>query len=239
MEWQDQGVLLNVRRHGESAAIIEVFTEQHGRHAGLVRGGGSRKSAALLQPGTQLALTWRARLEDQLGTFSVEQKLSRSAVLLAERPKLYAFSALAAMLSRYLPEREPNEALYFSCQNLLSYMQEGGYWQHYYCKFELELLEALGYGIDLSECAVTGQASDLTHVSPKSGRAVSETAAIGWEDRLLRFPRFLQGSDLQAISATEFRESLRLSGFFFEKWIPSSPPTLPEARVRLAEIVER
>ena len=72
MEWRDQGVLLAVRRHGESAAIIEVFTAAHGRHAGVVRGGGSRKAAPILQPGAQLDLTWRARLDEHLGAFAVE-----------------------------------------------------------------------------------------------------------------------------------------------------------------------
>ena len=239
MEWQDQGVLLSVRRYGESAAIIEVFTEHHGRHAGLVRGGGSRKSAGLLQAGTQLSLAWRARLEDQLGTFSVELKSSRSAALLSERSKLYAFNALSAMLSRYLPEREPELGLYHSCIDLLNRFENNEFWQHKFCLFELEFLGALGYGIDLSECAVSGQTHDLTYVSPKSGRAVGAEAAQGYEDRLLVYPAFLQVPELRQISASEFQDSLKLSGHFFEKWIPTRQPNLPEARQRLLELVQR
>ena len=239
MEWQDQGVLLNVRRHGESAAIIEVFTEHHGRHAGLVRGGGSRKLAALLQAGTQLSLSWRARLEDQLGSFSVELKYSRSAMLLSERPKLYAFNALSAMLTRYLPEREPEQDLYYSCMDLLTRIENNEYWQHKFCLFELEFLSALGYGIDLSECAVSGQTYDLTHVSPKSGRAVGREAAKGYEDRLLVYPAFLQSSEFREITESEFQDALKLSGYFFEKWIPTRQPHLPEARQRFLEQVQR
>lgn len=237
MEWQDQGVLLSVRRHGESAAIIEVLTENHGRHAGLVRGGGSRKNAALLQAGTQLALTWRARLEDQLGSFTVELKQSRSATLLTDRLKLYAFNAVSAMLVRYLPEREPNPVLYVSCMDLLARLKADDFWQHRLCLFELELLESLGYGIDLSACAVTGQVNDLTHVSPKTGRAVSGESAKGWETKLLRYPAFLQRDTLGEISSADFRSALALSGYFFEKWIPSSPAGLPESRRRLLEVV--
>ncbi|HIP23944.1 MAG TPA: DNA repair protein RecO [Rhodobacteraceae bacterium] len=237
MEWQDQGILLLTRRHGEGAAIIEVLTEKHGRHAGLVRGGGARKSAALLQPGNMLALTWRARLEDQLGTFSVELKKSHSAVLLSERLKLYCFNALSAMLVRYLPEREPNSPVFCALIDLLLRFETNDNWQHRYCLLELEMLNSLGYGIDLTRCAVTGQQFDLTHVSPKSGCAVSREAAIGWEAKLLPFPAFLQQESLTEISPEEFRQSLKLSGYFFEKHVPIFPPKLPEARQRLVEIV--
>lgn len=237
MEWQDQGILLSVRRHGEGAAIIELLTETHGRHAGLVRGGGSRKSAALLQPGNLLALTWRARLEDQLGSFNVELKQTHSVSLLSCRLKLYGFNALAAMLARYLPEREPNPAVFDAVFDLLERFQSGECWQHRYCLFELEMLNSLGYGIDLTQCVVTGQVTDLTHVSPKSGRAVSRESAMGWEDKLLNYPAFLQQNTLAEITSEEFRQSLRLSGYFFEKHVPIFPPKLPEARLRFADIV--
>lgn len=238
MEWQDQGVLLSARRHGEGASIIEVFTENHGRHAGLVRGGGSRKNAALFQAGNQLSLSWRARIEDQLGTFTVEIINARSAMLLSSRSKLYAFNALAAMLIKYLPEREPNQRLYTACFDVLERLNSDTQWQHRYCIFELEMLENLGYGIDLTCCAVSGQEFDLTHVSPRSGRAVGRESAKGWEQKLLPFPEFLQRQDYVEISKVEFRQALQLSGFFLEKSIPSTLPGLPEARQRLlAEVL--
>ncbi len=237
MEWQDQGILLSVRRHGEGAAIIELLTQAHGRHAGLVRGGGSRKMAALLQPGTLLTVSWRARIEDQLGSFSVELAHSFATALLASRIKLYGFNALSAMLGRYLPEREPNRALFRSCLELLQRVEADENWQHVYCLLELEMLNVLGYGIDLSACAVTGQAHDLTHVSPKSGRAVSREVARGWEDKLLDYPPFLSGDTLVDVSRKEFRQALRLTGYFFEKHVPVTPPKLPEARRRLFDIV--
>jgi DNA repair protein RecO (recombination protein O) len=237
MEWQDQGILLSVRRHGEGAAIIDVLTETHGRHTGLVRGGGSRKAAAMLQPGNQLALTWRARLEDQLGSFTVELVQARSAVLLSTRLKLYGFNALSSMLIKYLPEREPNIDLFDACLDLLGRIQKNEFWLHRYCLFELEMLETIGYGLDLSECAVTGETSDLTHVSPKTGRAVSRKTAAGWEDRLLTLPKFLANHELADVTAADFRSALRLSGHFFENFVPISRAALPEARNRLFEVV--
>ena len=239
MEWQDQGILLSVRRFGESAAIIEVLTETHGRHAGLVRGGGSRKLAALLPSGNLLQLTWRARLEDQLGSFSVELTNALSVALLSSRLKLYGFNALSSMLIGYLPEREPNTEIFEGCIDVLERIRSDDNWQHRYCLLELQMLNALGYAIDLEQCAVTGQQHDLTHVSPKSGRAVSRETALGWEDKLLVYPRFLSQEKLVEISAEEFRQSLRLSGYFFEKYMPVTPPKLPEARQRLADIVYR
>lgn len=237
MEWQDQGILLSVRRHGEGAAIIEVLTENHGRHAGLVRGGGGRKMAALLQTGNLLALTWRARLEGQLGSFTVELNEALSVALLSSRLKLYGFNALSAMLIRYLPEREPNGDIYIACLDLLERIRATDKWQHRYCLLELQLLNSLGYGIDLEQCVVTGQHHDLTHVSPKSGRAVSREKAHGWEDKLLIYPQFLRQQTLVEISPEEFGQSLRLSGYFFEKYVPISPPKLPEARQRFADVV--
>lgn len=237
MEWQDQGILLSVRRHGEGAAIIDVFTEQHGRHSGLVRGGGSRKSAALLQPGNQLSLSWRARLEDQLGSFTAELKEARSAMLLSTRLKLYGFNALSAMLIKYLPEREPNQALYCACLDLLEQIQNAETWCHHYSLFEHKMLDSMGYGLDLSQCAVTGQGHDLTHVSPKSGRAVCREIAVGWEDKLLILPKFLLQKPALNVSSADVRASLRLSGHFFEKFVPANPPDLPKARARFVKMV--
>ncbi len=239
MEWQDQGVLLNVRRHGESAAIIEVLTETHGLHAGLVRGGGSRKMGALLQPGTQLALSWRARLEGQLGSFSVELISSRSFTLLTDRKKLYTFNALSAMLSKYMPEREPNTQLYHGGLEVLARLHADDHWQHCYCRFELQLLEVLGYGLDLSRCAVSAETTQLHYVSPKSGRAVGKAAAVGYEPRLLPLPDPLRSAEMRAISVPEFTGSLKLTGYFFDKWIPTARPGLPEPRLRLLELLER
>ena len=72
MEWSDEGIILGVRRHGESAAILEILTQQHGRYLGLVHGGQSRKLRPVLQTGNSVAVNWRARLSEQLGTFSAE-----------------------------------------------------------------------------------------------------------------------------------------------------------------------
>ena len=176
MEWRDEGALITMRLHGESAAIIEVFTAAHGRHAGVVRGGGSRRMAAMLQPGSQLQVTWSARLDEHLGTFVVEPIASRAAIL-ADRRALAGLNAVCALLHLVLPERDPHPALWVKTVALLDLLATGADWPPAYLRWELDLLEELGFGLDLTRCAVTGSREDLAFVSPRSGRAVSRGAA--------------------------------------------------------------
>lgn len=238
MDWRDEGTLLAVRRHGESAAIIEVFTPAHGRHAGVVPGGASRRLAPVLQPGAQLDLGWRARLEDHIGTFAVEPLRSRTG-LLADRRALAALNAVCALLHAALPEREPHPGLYAATTGLLDRLGEGGDWPLAYVRWELTLLEDLGYGLDLSSCAVTGVRDDLAYVSPKSGRAVARGAAGGWAGRLLPLPPCLLGQGPG--TAAEIAAALQTTGHFLEhRLFPdlgARPP--PEARRRLVAMLAR
>ena len=180
MEWREQGILLRCAPHGEASAIIEVFTETHGRHAGFVRSGASRKMAATLQPGTQLDVAWRARLEDHLGTYTAEALQSR-AYLMSDRKTLAGLNALTGLLCFALPEREPHGALYRQTLTVLE-MMDGEFWTIAYLRWELSLLDELGFGLDLTTCAVTGTDQDLTYISPKSGRAVTASAVGQWKD---------------------------------------------------------
>ena len=215
MDWRDEGALLAVRPHGESAAIIEVFTAAHGRHAGVVRGGTSRRMAPMLQPGTQLSVEWHARLEEHLGSFRVEPVKSRAAATMGERRALYGLGAACALLSFSLPEREPHPELYRATQHLFDAMGADPRWPALYLLWELALLEELGFALDLSRCAVTGAADDLVFVSPKSGRAVSRAGAGEWADRLLPLPPCLLG---QAPShPREVVAGLATTGYFLRQ----------------------
>ena len=180
MEWQDQGAVLSVRRHGETSAIVEIFTEEHGRHAGVVRGATSRKIAPTLQPGTQVAASWRARLEDHLGAFTLEPIKSRAASVMSGRLELAGLNAITSLLSFALPEREAHAPLYHRSIALLDLLGENEAWPLAYLHWELALLEEMGFGLDLSRCAVTGASEGLCYISPKSGRAVSMTRASKW-----------------------------------------------------------
>ena len=238
MDWQDEGAVIAVRRHGESAAIVELFTREHGRHAGVVRGGAGRRMAPLMQPGAQLQVSWRARLEDHLGVFTVEPLQSRAG-LLSDRGALAGLNAVCALLHFALPEREAHPALYRKSMTLLDMLGASELWPVAYLRWEMALLEELGFGLDLSACAVTGGIEDLVYISPKSGRAVSAEGAGDWADRLLPLPpEMLGGGDG---SRANILSGLRSTGYFLTHWLAHSlgDKPLPEARARLLDRLGR
>ncbi len=239
MEWRDQGVLLAVRKHGENSAIIEVFTAEHGRHAGVVRGASSRKMTPVLQPGAQLDVTWRARLADHLGSYTVEPLRSRAAAVMADRLTLSALNSICALLAFALPEREAHPALYQRSVTLFDLLGNTEGWPLAYLRWELALLEDLGFGLDLRRCAVNGSRDDLAYVSPKSGRAVSAEGAGEWADRLLPLPLCLLGQGPAPNS--EIVDGLRLTGHFLTHWLAHSlgNKPLPAARQRFVDAYAR
>ena len=239
VEWRDQGILLSVRRHGETSAIIEMFTPTQGRHAGVVRGGTSRKIAPILQPGAQLDVTWRARLADHLGAFTVEPVRSRAVHAMGDRLALAGLNAVTALLQYALAEREAFPDLYDRTLSLLDMLEHPEIWPLAYLQWELRLLEDMGYALDLSECAVTGSTQDLRYVSPKSGRAVSQKGAGDWADRLLPLPGVLRGymepDDMQV------SQGFITTGYFLEHHLARDlgGKPLPEARARFVELFNR
>ncbi|MDW4500521.1 DNA repair protein RecO [Sulfitobacter sp. D35] len=239
MAWRDEGILLSARKHGETSAIIEVFTPAHGRHAGVVRGGTSRRIAPVLQPGAQLDLSWRARLEDHIGSFTVEPVRSRAAAAMGTRLTLAGLNAVTGLLSFCLPDREPHPALYARTEALLDLLGEEDLWPLAYLRWELGLLEEMGYGLDLTRCAVTGTQEDLVYVSPKSGRAVSRAGAGDWADRMLPLPEVLRG--LGAAPDTEIAQGLQTTGYFFDAHLAQNlgQKPLPEARQRFVAAFSR
>jgi DNA repair protein RecO (recombination protein O) len=239
MDWRETGILLGVRRHGETSAIIEVFTEGHGRHAGVVRGGTSRKLAPVLQPGAQLDLSWRARLDAHIGTFTVEPVRSRATQVMGDATALAGLHAITALLTFALPEREAHGALYRRTLGLLDLLGVNEMWPAAYLHWELALLEDLGYGLDLSSCAATGTEEELAFVSPRTGRAVSRTGAGDWADRLLPLPPVLLGQG-EAPDA-EISEGLRTTGHFLHTWLAPAlgDRPLPKARQRLVDRLAR
>lgn len=239
MEWRDEGILLSVRRHAETSAIIDVFTAAHGRHAGVVRGGTSRKIAPILQPGAQLDLSWRARLEEHLGSYTVEPLRSRAGVALGDRLALAGLNAVTALLGFVLPEREPNGAFYRQSVQLLDLLGQNDVWPLAYLRFEMALLEASGMGLDLSACAVTGARDGLIYVSPRTGRAVSREGAGEWADKLLPLPDIMLGKGDGADAGVA--EALRVTGYFLtDKLAPElGGRALPEARGRYVDAFAR
>lgn len=237
MDWRDEGILLWVRRHGETSAIVEALTREHGRHAGLVRGGAGKTQTPVLQPGAQLSLEWHARLSDHLGTFRVELIRARAASIMASRQALAGLNTVSALLVRLLPEREPNVEVYRSTLELLDALEAGDQgWPVLYARWELALLGALGFGLDLDSCAATGSREELVYISPRSGHAVSRDAGAPYADRMLPLPQFLIGCG--PATPGEVRRALDMTGWFLENRVcPAYDAELPATRIRLLRLL--
>jgi DNA repair protein RecO (recombination protein O) len=248
MDWTDDGIVISARKHGESAVILSLLTREHGRHAGLVRGGASSRSRGVYQTGNLVRAAWRGRLPEHLGSYSCEMLRGYAGPLLDDAQRLGALGAFCSLLERALPEHEPHPALFedsLHLLDLLSVPAAGAHksqgvadqWAPAYVRWELALLRDLGYGLDLASCALTGETDGLAFVSPNTGRAVTAQAAEPWRGKLLPLPDFLQengdayGADLAAV-----RDGLALTGWFLERYLFAPQNlNLPAARTRFVE----
>ena len=190
MEWRDEGLIIGVKRHGETSVIVEAMTRAHGRHLGLVKGGRSRKRQPFLQPGNSAELVWRARLDEHLGCYSIEPTRLRAARLLQSAPALHAAGLIGALL-RLIAERDPHPALYDAATFIADHIEDQRL-PALLVRLEVEILREAGFGLDLSRCAATGDTDNLAYVSPKTGRAVSMAAGEPYRARLLPLPPFLR-----------------------------------------------
>jgi len=234
VEFTTQGYVLSVRRHGETSAIIDVLTPDKGRHAGLVRGGVSRKMRPVLQPGNLVRVSWHARLSEHLGNFTVEAIDARAAQLMDDRLALSALNAACALTLAVLPEREPHKSVYNAFAVMIEHMDDPDIWPALYVKWEAGLLDAMGYGLDLSKCAASGSNDNLTHVSPRTGRAVSASEAEPYLDKLLPLPGFLIGR--KGVMPGAIKDGLALTGYFIESRILwPADRQLPDARARMID----
>ena len=229
MEWRDEGVVLGVKKHGESSVIVELLTRAHGRHLGLVRGGRSARFQSLLQPGNSLLLDWRARLDEHLGAYIVEPLTLRAGRLIGSALALHGLSYLGALV-RLLPERDPHEVLYEALTVIVDHLDAVEVSPALIARFEAHILAECGFGLDLDKCAASGVREDLIYVSPKSGRAVSAAAGAPWRDKLLPLPAFLRGEEVSP-RAADITDAFRMTGYFLERDLfgPRGLP-MPDAR---------
>jgi DNA repair protein RecO (recombination protein O) len=240
MQWIDEGIILGTRRHGETSLIVELMTAAHGRHLGLVKGGRSPRHQAVLQPGNGVRAVWRARLSEHLGNWTLEPVSSRAARLMGSATGLYGLQLLAAHL-RLLPERDPHPRLYTALNAILDDLEEPIAAGELLVRFEIELLNELGIGLDLSRCAATGATDDLAFVSPKTGRAVSRAAAAPYADKLLALPDFLVDRQPHAApSAADLAAGFALTGHFLDRHVYEARGIAPPAaRASLIGLIER
>jgi DNA repair protein RecO (recombination protein O) len=238
MDWVDEGIFLNGKPLGESSIVAELLTLEHGRHLGLVRGGRSRRIRPVLQPGNLVRVTWRARLSEHLGGFNVELMEAHGARALDDARALSAIGSLASLV-KLLPERDPHPELYATTLHVLRSFDEPDIWPALLVHWEFQLLQELGFGLDLSECAATGDDRDLVYVSPRSGRALSREAGAPYGDKLLALPGFLLDAAAPLADA-DIAAGFALTGFFLERDVlEPQGMKLPSSRDRLLNLLSR
>jgi DNA repair protein RecO (recombination protein O) len=241
MQWEDEGIVLGARRYGESGLIVQLLTRAQGRHAGLVRGGQGRKLRVVFETGNRVAATWKARLAEHLGLMTGELLTSHAARIIEDPARLACLAAATAIAEAALPEREPHPRAFDGLEALLGALDADHGWAVGYVEWELILLTELGFGLDLSRCAATGETADLVYVSPKSGHAVSAKAGEPYRDKLLPLPAFLlPGGFATPPSPPEALDGVRLTGYFLDHRVfaPHGRET-PPARARFVDVLER
>lgn len=241
-EWQDQGIVLSARPHGESGAVVSLLTENHGRHAGYVHGARSSKLRALVEPGTYISVTWKARVADQLGHFQIDGGETVAVYVLDDALKLSALLSACCLCDAALPEREGHSGLYYGLHALFQTLRDD-VWGVSYIAWEIAFLKELGFGIDLTRCAAGGGSADLFYISPKSGCAVSREKGLPYADKLLMLPEFLKrGGGDRSVAGTEadILTALTMTGYFMEHWVfAHHVQGVPEARRRFAALYDR
>lgn len=218
MQWQDEAIILGVKRHGETSVIAEVMSRSRGRHLGMVRSGRSRSMQPVLQPGNLVDVTWRARLHDHLGEYRMEPVRLRAAQLMETATAVYGVQAMGALL-RLLPERDPHPHLFEAMNVILENMSNPADAGELFVRFELAVLNDLGFGLDLTECAATGTRDELVYVSPKTGRAVCRSAGLPYADRMLLLPPFLGHEGRAAATCESLTAAFRLTGHFLNRHV--------------------
>ena len=240
MRWESEGIVLGFSLHNEKSYILEVFTKEHGRHKGLIRGIHSKNLRSIIEPGNEVKALWSGRLETHLGNFTIEPIKAWSSLILNQKDRLIALSSLCSLVSSAMAEKQPNDLIYYSSKEMIKKISSSDDdWIKEYINWELDLLSEIGYGIDLSKCAVTSKKDELVYVSPASGRAVTLEGAGSYKDRLIKLPRFIVSKDSECDN-NDIANGLELTEYFFRKrFFEPNNLNFPQSRNRLKEIFNK
>ena len=249
-EWSDEGIILSAKKYGEKGFIVNILTENHGRHVGWLNNYKSKSILSNIQPGNLVKVFWRSRLIEQMGNFKIELISSISGKIFDERLKLQSLNSLCSLLENFLPERQNYSEIYIATcafMKLLAINEEdiNNQWLKGYVKWEIGLLSSIGFSLDLKQCAVTGITNNLCYVSPKTGKAVSRYGAGKFAPKLLKLPFFLGGVELKGSNIyEEILIGLNITTYFFKNKLllsinESKNITLPNSRNRFVDLINK
>ncbi len=237
MQWADDGIIIGVRKFSERDALVSLFTRQHGCYRAIAKHALTSKQRGTFEPGNHVHARWNARLAEHMGTLACELLHPVAAVVMQDRMALTALLSCCSLLDTALHERDPHPMLYDRFAQVLEAMLHREDWQKHYLLFERDLLQELGFGLDLSECAATGSTESLIYISPKSGRAVSAEAGQAYHDRMLPLPHVFKDETITPKPA-EILDAMRVCGYFLGVWLfEPRGQSMPDARRRLGELI--
>ena len=229
-------IILSLNVHGEHGAVVRMLTPADGLQAAYVRGARGRRLRPVLIAGNAVEASLAARTPGQLPQATIELVESR-ATLIDEPLPAAAIAWITALTASALPEGVPFARLYSALDAVLSAIaaaRAAREWAAAVVRFELLLLAELGFGLDLSACAVSGDEDGLVAVSPRSGRAVGAIAAAPYAGQLLRLPSFVREGG--AGDWPDILDGLTLSRHFLARDVLTDrSATLLAARDRLVE----
>ena len=232
--WSDQGIILSARHHGDNGAVVHILTANRGVQTGYVRGARGSKMRGTMEIGNHVDVRWQARNDESLGTFLLELHHNPSVVIMGDPLRLGALQSACALCRHALPERENAAAVYEGLHALFQALPSD-IWGEAYVFWEIALLRELGFPLELSTCAGGGDSNDLSYVSPKTGRAVSQEKGAAYADKLLVLPAFL-GGILE--NESDVIAGLDLTGYFLEHWVFNHHTRgVPPARLQFYERV--
>lgn len=215
MQFKDEGYIVALRKYGENSLIVTVVTKQHGLLCGFVRGAVSKKNLGIYQLGNLINVDCYARVEENMLSLKCELLMPIAVNFMNDAAKLAALSGLCSLCVACLPENENLERFYYYIESFFQLINEPN-WRVHYAFFEFYLLEYLGIGLDLRECADTGTTENLAYVSPKSGKAVCAESGAPYKSKLFMYPHFIVDKNYSPDNA-EVADLLKMTEFFLNK----------------------
>jgi len=232
MNISDQGIIISSKAFQETSAIVTVFTRENGIQSGIANNIKSPKNAHIYLAGNFVDFAWNARLATHMGSVKCELIKAYGAKVMHNKLRLYAMNSILSLIQATLKPLEKYTDLFdvlhqYAAKDDFSFLD--------YIKTELFLLQEIGYSLDLSACASTGTAENLTYVSPKSGKAVSNEAGKPYEGMMLKLPAFLR-LNIDESCHIQISDAMNLTGYFFKRHVFMSNKD-PVAREMFREAV--